>query len=92
MLCGSQVQGTQTSLSKLAMLVSYAKANSIVFSTPYFQKTIHLTRSVAFRNIMNHSSPTGRNILTNVFLIPIIIVRPGSAWSVTQAIILGNLD
>ena len=91
MLCGSQVQGTRISLCKSATLVSYAKANSIVFSTPCYQQTIHPT-GAACQNIMNHSSPTCRIILTEVLLIAIIIVRPGSGWSLTQAIILGNFD
>jgi hypothetical protein len=78
MLCGSQVHGTRISLCKLATLVSYAMANSIVFSMLCFQQTIHPT-NVACRNIMNHSSPTCRIILTEVLLLAIIIVRPGSA-------------
>src|SRR6266849_5973605 len=91
MLYGSQVHGTRISLCKLVTLVSYAEANSIVFSMPYFQQMIHPT-SAACRNIMNHSSPTCRIILTEVLLLAIIIVRPGSAWSLTQAFILGNFD
>jgi hypothetical protein len=91
MLCGSQVHGTRISLCKLAMLVSYAEANSIAFSTPCFQQTIHPT-SAACQIIMSHLSPICRIILTEVLLIAIIIVRPGSAWSLIQAIILGNFD
>ena len=90
-LYGSPVHGTRISLCKLATLVSYAKANSVVFSTPCFQQTIRPT-SAACQNIMNHSSPTCRIILRQILLLAIIIVRPGSAWSLTQAIILGNFD
>ena len=77
MLCGSQVHRTRISLCKLATLVSYAAANFIVFSTPCFQQTIHPT-STACQIVMNHSFPTFRITLTEVLLLAIIIVRPGS--------------
>jgi hypothetical protein len=87
----NQVQGDQIGPYKLATSDSYAEANSIVFSTPCFQQIIHPT-SEAYQNIMNPSSPTCSIILTPVFFVAIIIVLPGSAWSLTQDIIPGNCD
>ena len=77
MLYGGQVQRIRISPCKLAMSVSFTKANSIVFSMPCFQQTIHPT-SEACRNIMNPLSPTCRTISTRTLLIAMITVRLGS--------------
>jgi hypothetical protein len=91
--CGSQIQEahlTQIGPCRSAMSVLYAEANSIVFSTLYFQKTTHPTCSPACQNPMNPSSLPCRITSIRVLLGAIITVRLGSAWSRTQDIMPGN--
>ena len=78
MPCGIQVQRERTGPWKSATSVSYAGANSTVFSTLCFLRMIHPTNTVC-RNIMNHLSPSFQIISTRVLLVVAITVRVESA-------------
>ena len=86
---GSQVQQTQIGPCRSAMSVSYARADSTVFSAPCFQQTIH-PKSSACQNIMNPSSLPCRIISLQVVYFPVITVLSESRLRITHAISRGD--
>jgi hypothetical protein len=79
--CGSQVPASYITivLWKWATLVTYAEANSTVFSTPYFLRTIHPIARSGYRSTMSLLTPTYLNTSTLAWSSPIITFRPESA-------------
>ncbi len=89
MLCGSRVHRHPITLWKSVTLVTYAEADSTVFSMLYIPQKINPT----YRRIINSLLPRVQIISSRVRLVPTITVLLELAWSVNQIFIpLGNCD